>query len=74
MSIVTIDGAIKATRTALRKDANKEPLVVGQVVVEFDMDSGGTEAMRELLAMLDGAVRVQISDVQLSLPTVGAKR
>ena len=68
MPVVTIDGAVKAIRTNLRQDANKEPLVVAQVVIEFPADSAGQEAIGKLAQMQDGQIRRQITDVQLELP------
>lgn len=60
-------------RTALRMDTNKDPLVMAQVVIEFAADSGGQEALCDLVRMLDSPVRVQITDTQLSLPRAVAK-
>jgi hypothetical protein len=74
MSLVTIDGSIKAMRTTLRVDANKEPLVMGQVVIEFPVDSYGTEVIKNLAPMLDSPVRCQITDIQTELPLKVAGR
>lgn len=70
MPIVTIDGALKAIRTALRADANKEPLVMAQVVVEFELDA---EAVGKLARMQDSQIRCQITDAQMELPRAAAK-
>ena len=73
MAIVTIDGVVKAMRTTLRMDTNKDPLVMGQVVIEFPVDGGGIEALQSLLRMLDSPIRCLLSDVQLELPRTAAK-
>jgi len=73
MPTVTIDGAIKALRTTLRQDANKEPLVVAQVIVEFPADSAGQDAIGKLARMQDGQIRCQITDAQMELPRAAAK-
>jgi len=73
MPIVIIDGVVKAMRTTLRTDTNKDPLVMGQVVVEFPVDTGGEEAIRSLVRMLDSPIRCQITDVQMELPKATAK-
>lgn len=70
MAIVTIDGSIKAIRTTLRADSNKEPLVMAQVVVEFELDH---EAIGNLARMQDGQIRCQIAESQLELPRAATK-
>ena len=71
--IVTIDGVVKAMRTALKMDTNKEPLVMGQVVIEFPVDTAGQEVIRDLVRLLDSPIRAQLTDAQLDLPRTAAK-
>ena len=70
MAIVTIDGSIKAIRTTLRADSNKEPLVMAQVVVELEL---AHEAIGNLARMQDGQIICQIAESQLELPRAATK-
>ena len=71
MAIVTIDGIVKATRTAMKNQGKDDQSVVGQVVIEYPMDSGGVAALTTLLRMLDNPIRCQLTDLQLDLPRTG---
>jgi hypothetical protein len=73
MAVVTIDGIVKATRTSLKNAGKDDQEVVGQVTVEYPLDSGGVDAMAQLLKMLNNPIRVQLTDLQMELPRVGAK-
>ncbi len=73
MAVVTIDGIVKRTATALRNPGKDDQEVVGQVVIEYPMDSGGISALSLLLKMLNNPIRVQLTDLQLELPRAVAK-
>ena len=46
---------------------------MGQVVIEFPVDTAGQEVIRDLVRMLDSPIRVQLTDAQLELPRTAAK-
>ena len=73
MAVVTIDGIVKRTATAVKNAGKDDQEVVGQVVIEYPLDSGGVEALSRLLRMHNNPIRCQLTDVQMELPRAAAK-